>query len=253
MSKRVLVTAGANGIGLAIAKAFAADGARVHIADINADAVAAAVDSDDNITGSVTDVSDSAAVDALLQDVRRELGGLDVLVNNAGISGPTTPAAELSFDDWRAVMNVNLNGTFRVTQGAIPLLKDSDAGSIVTMSSLAGRFGYPNRIAYSTSKWALVGFSKTLAMELGPFGITSNTIHPGAVAGSRMSQVLEGRAKTAGTTVDEETDKALMNQSVKKFIEPQDIAALVLFLTGPHARTITGQMFPIDGDAKSSQ
>lgn len=252
MSKRVLVTAGANGIGRAVAAAFAADGARVHIADIDAEAVASVTGGHENITGSVTDVSDPAAVDALFADVRRELGGLDVLVNNAGISGPTAPAEELSFEDWNAVVGVNLHGTFHVTQRAIPLLKESDAGAVVTMSSLAGRFGYANRLAYSTTKWALVGFAKTLALELGSAGITSNTIHPGAVDGPRMSSVLEGRAAANGTTVEEETTNALDNQSVKQFIDPEDIAALVLFLTGPHGRTISGQMFPIDGDSKAA-
>jgi NAD(P)-dependent dehydrogenase (short-subunit alcohol dehydrogenase family) len=253
MNKKVLITAGAGGIGFATATAFANEGDRVHIADINPDAVAKAVASHENITGSVTDLSDPVAIDALFDDIERELGGLDVLINNAGISGPTVPAEELEFDAWNAVMTVNLHSTFRVTQKSIPLLKASETGTILTMSSLAGRFGYPNRIAYSTSKWALVGFAKTLAMELGEFGITSNTIHPGAVAGSRMSQVLEGRAEASGKTIDEVTDMALMNQSVKQFIEPADIAALIVFLSGPHARTITGQMFPIDGDAKSSQ
>lgn len=252
MTQRVLVTAGANGIGLAIAKAYAAEGARVHIADVNAEAVESVVSAYENITGSVTDVSDGAAVDALFADLKRELGGLDVLINNAGISGPTKPAEELSFEDWNAVVGVNLHGTFQVTQRAIPLLKQSEAGAVVTMSSLAGRFGYPNRIAYSTTKWALVGFSKTLALELGEFGITANTIHPGAVKGPRMSAVLEGRAKANGTTVEEETANALNNQSIKQFIDPADIAALVLFLTGPHGRTISGQLFPIDADSKAA-
>lgn len=252
MSQRVLITAGANGIGLAIAQAFAAAGARVHIADVNAEAVEAVTSANENITGSVTDVSDPAAVDALFADVRRELAGLDVLINNAGISGPTAPAEQLPFDAWNAVVNVNLHGTFHVTQRAIPLLKDSDAASVVTMSSLAGRFGYPNRIAYSTTKWALVGFSKTLALELGEFGITANTIHPGAVKGPRMAAVLEGRATANGTTVEQETTNALNNQSIKDFIDPADIAALVLFLTGPHGRTISGQLFPIDADSKAA-
>jgi NAD(P)-dependent dehydrogenase (short-subunit alcohol dehydrogenase family) len=120
------------------------------------------------------------------------------------------------------------------------------------MSSLAGRFGYPNRVAYSTTKWGLVGFAKTLSMELGPFGITTNTIHPGAVDGPRIQAVFEGRAKVSGRTAAEELDSALANQSVKKLIDPDDIAALAVFLAGPHARTISGQMFPIDGDSKSS-
>jgi NAD(P)-dependent dehydrogenase (short-subunit alcohol dehydrogenase family) len=253
MTQRVLITAGASGIGLAIARVFAANGARTHIGDIDAQAVAEVVDAHENITGSVTDVSDAAAVDGLLRDVRDRLGGLDVLVNNAGIGGPTAPAEDLAFDDWRTVVDVNLHGTFLVTQGAIPLLKESDAASIITMSSLAGRFGYPNRIAYSAAKWALVGFAKTLAMELGPFGITSNTVHPGAVAGDWITRVLAGRAEATGQTMDEVKEQALENQSIKQFIDPDDIAALVVFLAGPHGRTISGQMIPIDGDSKSTQ
>ena len=120
------------------------------------------------------------------------------------------------------------------------------------MSSLAGRVGYPNRVAYSTTKWGLVGFTKTLSLELGPFGITANSIHRGAVDGPRIQGVFEGRAKVSGRTVEDEMDLALANQSVKKFVAPADIAALAVFLAGPHARTISGQMFPIDGDSKAS-
>lgn len=253
MSQRVLITAGAGGIGLAVAKAFVAQGARVHISDINADAVAAIVAENPGITGSVGDVSKVEDVEKLFSDVREQLGGLDVLVNNAGIPGATAPVEEYPAETFAAVIGVNLQGTFNVTQRAIPLLKESEAASVITMSSLAGRFGYPNRVAYSTTKWGLVGFAKTLAMELGPFGITSNTIHPGAVEGPRIMGVFEGRAKVSGRTVQEEIDRAMENQSVKKFIAPDDIAALILFLAGPHARTISGQMFPIDGDSKAAQ
>jgi NAD(P)-dependent dehydrogenase (short-subunit alcohol dehydrogenase family) len=252
MTQRVLVTAGAGGIGLAIARAFAAEGARVHVADVDAAAVEAVIAGQAAISGSVTDVSDPQAVARLLDDVRSSLGGLDVLVNNAGIAGPTAPVGDYDADEFASVVRVNLQGTFLVTQRAVPLLVESGAGSIITMSSLAGRFGYPNRIGYSTTKWGLVGFAKTLAMELGPFGITSNTIHPGAVEGPRLQRVFRGRAAVSGRTVEEEIDGALANQSVKQFIDPADIAALVLFLAGPHARTISGQVFPIDGDSKAA-
>lgn len=253
MTKKILITAGAGGIGLATAEAFASQGHRVHIADVNADAVRQVVETHENITGSVTDVSDAASVEALFGDIERELGGLDVLVNMAGISGPTVPTEELPFEQWQAVVNVNLHGTFMITQRAIPLLKASDAATIVVMSSLAGRFGYPNRIAYSTTKWGLVGFAKSLSMELGPLGITANTIHPGAVDGPRIENVLKGRAEANGTTVEQEREAALANQSIKEFIDPADVAALILFLAGPHGRTISGQQLPIDGDSKSSQ
>lgn len=252
MEQRVLITAGAGGIGLAIAKAFVASGARVHIVDVNAEAVQDITRQTPAITGSVGDISKPADLDALFGEVRNQLGGLDVLVNNAGIAGATAPVADYPIDTWNAVVGINLTGTFMVTQRAIPLLKESAAGSIIVMSSLAGRFGYPNRVAYSTTKWGLVGFTKTLSMELGPSGITANSIHPGAVDGPRIRSVFEGRAKVSGRTVDEEIESAMANQSVKHFVDPADIAALAVFLAGPHARTISGQMFPIDGDSKSA-
>ncbi|EFE72275.1 SDR family oxidoreductase [Streptomyces viridosporus] len=251
--QRVLVTAGANGIGRAIAEAFAADGARVHIVDIDAAAVDKATAGTESITGSVADVSDPAAVAALFTDVAAHLGGLDVLVNNAGIAGPTQPVEEYDQRAWKAVVDVNLTGTFLVTQQAIPLLKESPQASIIVMSSIAGRFGYPNRVAYSTTKWGLVGFTKTLSLELGSHGITANAIHPGAVQGPRIEQVMAGRAEVSGRTVEEETRLALTNQAINRFVDPADIAALALFLAGPHGRSISGQSFPIDGDSKAAQ
>jgi NAD(P)-dependent dehydrogenase (short-subunit alcohol dehydrogenase family) len=252
MTQRVLITAGAGGIGFAIAKAFVASGARVHIADVSAEALHTVTREQAAITGSVGDVSKAADLDVLFRDVQEKLGGLDVLVNNAGIAGATAPVADYPIDTWHAVLNVNLNGTFMVTQRAIPLLKQSPAASIIVMSSLAGRFGYPNRVAYSTTKWGLVGFTKTISLELGPFGITANSIHPGAVEGPRLQAVFEGRAKVSGRTAEEEIALAMDNQAIKKFVDPADIAALALFLAGPHGRSISGQMFPIDGDSKAA-
>jgi NAD(P)-dependent dehydrogenase (short-subunit alcohol dehydrogenase family) len=251
--QRVLVTGGAGGIGLAITRAFVAGGARVHIADPDADALATVTSSAAAVSGTVCDITDPAAVTTLFQDLARELGGLEVLVNNAGIAGPTAPVEAYSRDEWDAVIAVNLSGTFDVTRRAIPLLKEAGGGSIIVMSSLAGRFGYPNRVAYATTKWGLVGFTKTLALELGPFGITANSIHPGGVEGERVRQVLRNRAEISGRTVEEETERALDNQSIRQFTEAEDIAALAVFLAGPHGRTISGQMLPMDGDSKSAQ
>lgn len=258
MTQRVLITAGASGIGLAVAKAFAADGAQVHVCDIDRAALESATAGSDRISGSIADVSDEAAVQHLLGEVERRLGGLDVLVNNAGISGPTAPVESYDRKGWQSVVDVNLNGTFFVTQEAIPLLKKSaqrDGGhaSIVVMSSLAGRFGYANRVGYATTKWGLIGFMKTLSLELGPLGITCNAILPGAVEGSRILSVMQGRASLSGRTIDEEMTLAYANQAVKKFVDPADIAALVRFLAGPHGGSISGQSFPIDGDSKAAQ
>jgi NAD(P)-dependent dehydrogenase (short-subunit alcohol dehydrogenase family) len=252
MTQRVLVTAGAGGIGLAIAEAFATAGAQVLVCDIDAAAVERLAQGGSGILATVADVSAPADVGRLFREVTRQLGGLDVLVNNAGIGGPTAPVESYDPVEWRRVIEVNLNGTFHVTACAIPLLRQSEAASILIMSSLAGRFGYPNRSAYAVTKWGLVGFTKTLAMELGPDGITCNCIAPGAVEGSRIRAVLEGRAAASGDPVETEIERALANQSVKQFVDPADIAALAVFLAGPHARSISGQLFPIDGDSKST-
>lgn len=253
MSQRVLITAGASGIGWAMAQAFLTTGAQVHIFDRDAEAVAAVSGSHRNLQGSVGDVTSEEDVDVLVRDIQEQMGGLDVLISNAGIAGPTAPVEDYDPAAWRSVMEVNLNGSFNVTRAMVPLLKAAGGGSILVMSSLAGRFGYPNRIAYSTSKWGLVGFTKTLSLELGPHGITVNSLHPGAVEGPRMAAVFEGRAALSGHSVEEEKAAALENQAMKSFTDPADIGALAVFLCGPHARTISGQQFSVDGDSKAAQ
>jgi NAD(P)-dependent dehydrogenase (short-subunit alcohol dehydrogenase family) len=150
------------------------------------------------------------------------------------------------------VLDINLTGTFNVTRLAIPHLRRSSSGVIINMSSLAGRVGYPNRSAYATSKWGLIGLTKTLSIELGDDGIRVNAILPGAVNGPRYQAVLEGRAKQSGRSVAEEAAHAMRNVSIKKLVEPEQIAALVMFLASDAASTISGQMFPIDGDTQSS-
>jgi NAD(P)-dependent dehydrogenase (short-subunit alcohol dehydrogenase family) len=248
MNQRVLVTAGAGGIGLAITRAFIANGARVFVADIDRDALARLAKESPNIHCSVCDLSDRAAIERMVPAAVAELGGLDVLVNNAGIGGPTSPVADFDPDAWEAVMRVNLSCTFNVTRLAIPHLKKSQAASIIIMSSAAGRFGYANRSAYSTSKWGLIGFTKTLSLELGAFGIRVNAILPAAVAGERMERVLAGRAQLSGRTIEEERKAGLAMQSIKRFVEPAEVAALALFLASDAGKSISGQMLPIDND-----
>ena len=251
-TQRVLVTAGAGGIGRAISLAFASAGAKVHACDIDAAALSALAADDPRITTSVCDVADRSAVQRMVKEATDALGGLDVLVNNAGIAGPAASVETLDPDAWESVLRVNLTGTFTVTQAAIPHLKRSAAGSIVVMSSLAGRFGYPNRSPYATTKWGLIGFTKTLSRELGEFGIRVNAILPGAVEGPRLQQVFEGRASVSGLTVAEEEAAALGNQSIKRLVDPADIASLAVFLASDASRSISGQMIPIDGDSQSA-
>ena len=247
-----MVTAGAAGIGLEIVKAFAATGAKVFVCDINEKALQ---ELEQNVPGVITkqcDISNRNEIEAMVIVGVDALGGLDVLINNAGISGPTAPVEQIDPAEWEKVMQVDLNGTFNVTRIAIPFLKKSSAGVIINMSSLAGRFGYENRSPYSTAKWGIIGFTKTLAIELGKYGIRANAILPGAVAGPRIEKVLQGRADANGTTFEEEQEKAMAIQSLKGFIDPKDIAMLAVFLASDSAKMISGQLFPIDGDAQKA-
>lgn len=247
-SQRVLVTAGAAGIGREIVRGFAASGAVVSVVDIAADSLAALVQELPGIRTAPCDVSSRAEIERVIPTLVDDMGGLDVLVNNAGIAGPTAPVEAFDPDAWEKVMQINLNGTFHVTRLAIPYLKRSSAGSIIIISSVAGRFGYPNRSAYATSKWGLIGFMKTLSRELGEFGIRANAILPGAVAGERIEHVIADRARLSGRTVDEERKSAMSIQSLQRFVDPRDIAALAVFLASDAGKSISGQMLPIDND-----
>ncbi len=250
--QRVLVTAGAGGIGRAITIAFASAGAKVFACDIDEAALQQLQADVPGVVTSVCDVGDRSSVARMVAEAAAALGGLDVLINNAGIAGPSASVADLDPVAWETVLRVNLTGTFMVTQEAIPHLKRSGAGTILVMSSLAGRFGYPNRSPYATTKWGLIGFTRTLSRELGEFGIRVNAILPGAVEGPRIQQVLQGRASASGRSVAEEEAAALANQSIKRFVDPADIAALAVFLASDTGRSISGQMIPIDGDSQSA-
>ncbi|HWL62166.1 MAG TPA: SDR family oxidoreductase [Steroidobacteraceae bacterium] len=245
---RVLITAGAAGIGLAIARAFHAAGARVYICDIDRTRLAAALRELPGLAGSPCEIGDRAATAGMVEDALLHLGGIDVLVNNAGIGGPTRPLHELDPADWDAVLRVNLTGTFDVTRLVIPHLIAAGGGVILNMSSAAGRFGYANRSPYSASKWALVGLTKSLSLELGAHGIRVNAIAPGAVAGERAERVFAGRAQVSGRSIEEEKLLGMASQSLKALVDPADIGQLALFLASPAARSISGQVIPIDGD-----
>jgi NAD(P)-dependent dehydrogenase (short-subunit alcohol dehydrogenase family) len=251
-AQRVLVTAGASGIGRAIAQAFVSAGAKVCVCDLDEAALEQLRAQMPDVVTLVCDIGDRVAAARMVDDAAAALGGIDVLVNNAGIAGPAASVADMDPDAWENVLRVNLTGTFIVTQHAIPHLKQSRAGAIVVMSSLAGRFGYPNRSPYAVTKWGLVGFTKTLSRELGEFGIRVNAILPGAVEGPRIQQVLAGRASVSGRSVAEEEAAALANQSIKHFVDPADIAALAVFLASSAGRSISGQIIPVDGDSQSA-
>lgn len=247
----VLVTGGAAGIGRAIAERFASGGYAVHVCDADAESVRRFREESPGATASVADVSRVADVDAAFDDVRGHYGRLDVLVANAGISGPTAPVEEIKPEDWDRTVAVDLNGQFYCTRRAVPLLKAAGAGSIVFISSSAAFFGYPLRTPYTACKWALIGFMKTLAMELGAQRIRVNAICPGSVRGPRIDGVIERDAAKRGRTAAEIRRLYERQTSLRSFVGAEDIANTAYFLTSAEGAMISGQALGVDGHTES--
>ncbi len=248
---RVLITAGASGIGLQMTKAFVAEGAKVHTCDIDRGALESLSADLPDVTWSVCDVADREQVAAMMDDALRELGGLDCLVNNAGIAGPTGRVDEIDPEEWDQCLAVCITGQFNCTRLAVQHLKASSNPSIINLSSAAGRFGFPLRSPYAAAKWGVVGFTKTLAVELGENGIRCNAIQPGPVDGERIRQVIDAKARAANIGFDEMQERVLANASIKSLIPPQQLADLAVYLSSPRANTISGQAFAVDGDMQS--
>jgi NAD(P)-dependent dehydrogenase (short-subunit alcohol dehydrogenase family) len=247
---RVLVTAGATGIGRAIADAFVEDGARVHVCDIN-EASLAECRATLGVTTSLTDVSREDQVKRLVDDTAERLGGLDVLINNAGIAGPTGTVDEIATQAWRDTIDINLNGQFYCAHYAVPLLRAAGEAAIINMSSAAGRFGYAFRTPYSASKWAIVGFTQSLAKELGPAGIRVNAILPGIVKGPRMEGVIRARAEQVGVPYEAMEAEYLERISLRHMVTTDDIASAAIFLCSKAGWNISGQSISVCGNVES--
>lgn len=253
---RVLVTGGASGIGLVIARAFIDAGSRVHVCDVSQQAIDALNQVEQStevnaITTSLADVSDRAAVDRVFDDVNAQLGGLDVLINNAGIAGPTGGIDEMETGDWEQTIDVNLNAQFYFARRAVPLLRKArDGGSIIALSSVAGRLGYAYRTPYSATKWAVVGLIKSLAIELGPDNIRVNAIQPGIVKGPRIERVIAARAEQLGLSYEQMEKDYLAKISLRRMTTPEEVAATALFLCSPGGGGISGQAISVCGNVE---
>lgn len=245
---RVLVTAGADGIGLEIARAFVREGAKAHVCDIDEPALEALAKTDPKLTWSVCDVADRAQVAAMFDDALKQLGGLDCLVNNAGIAGPTGRVEEINPEDWDRCLAVDITGQFNCVRLAVPHLKQSKNASIMNLSSQAGKHGFPLRSAYAAAKWGVVGFTKTIAMELGPFGIRANALLPGLVAGDRIRRVIEAKAQQRGVSFKEQEEHMMQYASLKEYVSPQQLADMVVLTASPRGRTISGQAISVCAD-----
>ncbi|MGK9171193.1 SDR family oxidoreductase [Inquilinus limosus] len=248
---RVLVTAGASGIGREITRAFVEEGARVHVCDVDSAALAALAAESPAISTTSADVSDRAAVAKLFDEALAALGGLDCLVNNVGIAGPTGRVDQIDPEEWDRTLTVNITGQFNCTRLAVPHLAKSGNASIINLSSSAGRLGFPLRSPYAASKWAVVGFTKSLSMELGGLGIRVNAIQPGIVEGDRIRRVFAAKAAQRGITPEEMQAQALAQASIHELIQPRQLADQILLLASPRGRTISGQAISICGDLQS--
>lgn len=248
-----IISAAASGIGLAIARGLCADGWLVYVCDQDLNALDALTKTDPTLIALACDVSDAGAVDAFYRAVevdlaRRGLSGIDLLINNAGVSGPTARLEDQPVDAWMRTIDVNINGMFLMTRGAIALLRaNGSGGSIITMSSNAGLLGCPLRSPYVASKWALIGLTKTLAMELGPEGIRANALCPASVEGPRIDRVIAADAAARGLTTAEVEREYKRQSSLRTFATNDDILGMVRFLTSPAGQRISGQALSIDG------
>jgi NAD(P)-dependent dehydrogenase (short-subunit alcohol dehydrogenase family) len=242
---RVLVTAGAAGIGKAIAETFLRHGAKVHVCDVDEKALSTI----GNVGKTRADVASVTDVDRLFEDVQKSLGGLDVLVNNAGIAGPTAKIEDIRPEDWDRCISVDLNGMFYCTRKAMPMIKAAGGGSIINLSSIAGRLGFPLRTPYAAAKWAVVGFTQSLAAEAGPDNVSVNCIQPGVVEGERVERVIDAKAKGLGISNDEMRARLLGSVSMGIMVSAQDVAETALFLatTGRH---ISGQAISVCGGVR---
>jgi NAD(P)-dependent dehydrogenase (short-subunit alcohol dehydrogenase family) len=244
---RVAITAGAGGIGGVMADSFAACGAHLFVSDVDDAALAATrhphMRAD---AGSVADCE--AFVDAAVA----RLGGLDVLVNNAGIAGPTARVEDVTPEALDATLRIDLASMFHCSRRAIPHLRAAGGGAVINLSSAAGRFGFPLRAPYAAAKWGVIGFTKSLSIELGPDGIRVNAILPGPVDGPRIRAVIKAKAQAAGISENEMTERTVATTSLKCFVTQQDIANMALYLASPFGATISGQAISVDGDMQTT-
>ena len=248
MRRSVLVTAGANGIGLAIAEAFAGGDNHVHIVDVDRSAIDAL---SDHFHRTIADVSNEDSVVNLIKGHIECFGKIDVLVNCAGIQGPTATVEDISFGEWKRCLAVNLDAMYLTTRESVPHMKREQNGNIINIASTAGWHGYPLRTPYAASKWGVVGFTKSLAMELGIHGIRCNIICPGSVEGARMDRVIAAEATNKRSSEAEIREGYANASSLRTFISSDDIASMALFLASDSASKVTGQIMNVDGHLES--
>lgn len=247
----VAITGGAGGIGLAIALRLAKAGMRLAVSDIDDDAMRALANEFPDAICAHADVSDDAEVAAFFSRIADEAGRLDVLVANAGIAGPTGRVDEISPADFRRCLDIGLGGQFACAHHAAPMLRAQRGGSIICISSVAGKYGYAYRTPYAAAKHGVIGLAQSLAKELGPDNIRVNAILPGIVEGPRMDGVIADRARAEGVSEAAMRTQYLAKVSMRRMVTAQDVAETVAFLVSPAGANVSGQSIAVDANVET--
>lgn len=249
--KIAIVTGGGYGIGKAIALALAGEGARIILAARSEDklqAVAGEIRKSGGAAEAVrTDVSDEASVEAMCARAVEVFGGIDILINNAGIAGPTKLATDITAVEWNETIAIDLTGAFFCSKHAAAWMIEHGGGTMVNISSVGGRLGYPMRTPYAAAKWGMIGLGHSLAAELGPRGVRVNCVCPGPVAGERIERVIRARSESAGVSLEQAQHQVTGNIPLGRLVTEEEVAKAVLYFAGPDSAGVTGQVFNVCG------
>ena len=244
------VTGASQGIGRVIATELADEGANVALAS-RGDGIYETeelIDDEERTLAVETDVTDEESVEAAIEATVERFGGLDCLVNNAGIAGPTKPVEEVTVGEWQKTMDVNVLGPFLCAKHAAPYLRESERGSVVNIGSISGKRPLTDRTPYTASKMGVIGLSRTLAFELGEDDVTVNTICPGATRGDRIERVIQGQAEAQGISFEEAKKRVFSEDAaLGRLVEPEDVAGMVAYLASERGRRVTAQDVNVDG------
>ena len=249
-NKKVIISAGASGIGLATTKVCLSRGAYVYLCDIDNKSIKKLNKhplKNKRLFIYQCDASNEEQVSLFFNKIKKKTKRIDALINNVGVAGPTGSLEKLKSKDWENTLHVDVNSHFYFTKKAIPLIKRSKNGSIINISSTAGILGFPLRSPYAASKWAIIGVTKTLAMELGKFNIRVNAVCPGTIKGDRMKRVIRDKAKFTKVSSKSIEKDFISMSSMKQWILEEDIGKMCSFLISDDSSKVSGQVISVDG------